>query len=132
MSAVHAMPLDPDPGRVDLDRLKKDFKYALEYIDLLEKKIATKPVMEQNWEHLKNFTNQLLDRILELEKKMANIPITLPYSPYTPLQPVCPPLIPEWPAWPPYGPVISYALPGGVNVTTTASNLMSKHEGTAK
>ena len=100
----------------------------MEYIQKMKDGIIDEPVMEQNWEHLKNFTDQLFDRILELEKRMDNMPIAIPCqphvpaSPYTPLTPgyPTPPSIPEWPAWPPYGPIISYSLPGGINVTSTA------------
>lgn len=80
------------------------------------------------YSYLMNFINELRNRIVTLEKRMDNIPITLPYppaSPNTPLQPgypyvpACPPSIPEWPQWPPYGPIISYSFHSGSNTSST-------------
>lgn len=132
------MPITPSPESQAIRNLNITIEILMEYIQKMKDGIIGEPVVEQNWEHLKNFTNQLLDRILELEKRMDNMPITLPgnplpYQPYpyvpaspnTPLTPgyPTPPSIPEWPAWPPYGPIISYSLPGGINVTSTVSGV---------
>ena len=123
------MPITPSSESIAIKSLSCTIEILMEYIQKMKDGMVNEPVIEQNWEHLKNFTNQLLDRILELEKRMDNIPIMLPCRPYQPLSPNTPltpgyptsPSVPDYPAYPPYpyGPIITYALPGGTNITST-------------
>lgn len=111
-SGFHAMEIAPSDEMVAIGKLRKDFEHLCEYI-----------------RHLKNQHDISCDFYQKEIQELQNRIISLdPIRPYVPNQPS----VPEWPAWPPYGPIISYTLPGGINVTTTASNLMCKHGSTAK
>lgn len=139
------MPITPSPESSAIRSLNLTIEILMEYIQKLKDGIVNEPVIEQNWEHLKNFTNGLLDRILDIERRLDNMPITLPgnplpYQPYTPASPntpltpgyPTPPSVPEWPAWPPYGPIISYSLPGGVNITSTVGDVIKTSPATGR
>jgi hypothetical protein len=129
-NSIHkAMPLEPDPNRDAIKRINERLDDIVEYID---KRFLDNPAIEQNWKHIKDFTNSLLDRILELEKRVPyvipDIPLVpnQPYQPYTPY-PATPinPITPWYPTTPsvpnpwPYGPIISYSIPGVGTITSS-------------
>lgn len=99
----------------------------LEYIDKLDKKTIPDHILEKNWEHLKNFTNKLCDRICELERKINNITIINDLqkspSPYIPTDPSPVSPYPSTPSIPtPYSPIITYSCGKGkyeINTNTT-------------
>lgn len=121
------MPIDLSPEQLQIRDLRKLVNVLIEYIEKRNNELLTEPVVEQNWEHLKKFTNDLCDRVAGLERKVAILQLTLtpaqPIQPYSPNTPYVPnqPSVPDWPYWPPYpyGPVVSYSLPGGINVTSS-------------
>lgn len=124
-----AMPITLSPEQLQIRDLRKLVNVLIEYIEKRDNELLTEPVVEQNWEHLKKFTNELCDRICELERKVAILQLTLtpaqPIQPWSPNTPYVPnqPSVPDWPYWPPYGPIISYSLPGG---STYATNKIEK------
>jgi hypothetical protein len=119
------MPITQSPESYAIRNLNRTIEILMEYIQKLKDGIIDEPVMEQNWEHLKTFTNDLCDRISELEQKVAVLQL-MPYNPYNPCTPYIPaspntPLVPNQPSIPhwPYEPIITYSLPGGISMTST-------------
>lgn len=113
-----------------LSRIERIMMLVMEYID---DKLIQGPVVEQNWMHLKEFTNDLCDRICKLEQKIAELQLYInpfqpgqPYPPYQPYQPYpAIPTTPEWPGTPswPLGPIVTYVTHTGMPPFVPGSTL---------
>lgn len=110
-----------------LSRLERIVELVIEYID---DKLIQGPVVEQNWEHLKVFTNGLCDRICTLEQKISELQLHInpfqPVQPYPPYQPYpAIPTTPEWPGTPswPLGPIVTYVTHTGMPPFVPGSTL---------
>lgn len=114
----NGMHITPSHTDMAIGRTNKTIRILMEYIQGMKDAMIDSPMIEKNWEHFKNFTNGLLDRIIDLERRVDNMPITLPYGPNTPLAPLVPASpnipsvppsvpgwpgsVPGWPGWPPF------------------------------
>ena len=111
----HSMPITPSPESLKIHDLNITIIILMEYIQKMQDDIIVEPVIEQNWNHVKELTNDMLDRISELEEKVKNIQfIPVPCVPVDPISPITPGYPTSSPSIPgyPFGPVITYSVPG--------------------
>ena len=113
----HCMPITPSPESQAIRNLNRTVDILMEYIQKMQDGMISEPVIEKNWEHIKTLTNDMLDRIGELEEKVKNQQfIPYPYIPVDPISPITPgypnpnPSVPGYPY--PFGPIITYSVPG--------------------
>lgn len=113
----HCMPMNPSPESQAIRKLNRTVDILMEYIQKMQDGVISEPVIEKNWEHIKKLTNDMLDRIGELEEKVKNQQfIPYPYIPVDPISPITPgypnpnPSVPGYPY--PFGPIITYSVPG--------------------
>lgn len=109
------MPITPSPESQGIRALDRKFEILMEFIQKMYDEIIDDPVIEKNWEHIKTLTNDMLDRISELEEKVKNqqfIPYPcIPFEPISPITPGYPNPNPSVPGYP-FGPIITYSVPG--------------------
>lgn len=117
-----AMSMEHDHDRDAIKRINERLNDMMDYID---KRFLDNPAIEQNWSHVKELINGLIDRVSELERRHQ--PLTTPDIPLVPNQPYQPytpyPTVPSIPAWP-YNPIVTYSVPGGgiQAINTTIGN----------
>lgn len=108
------MPITPSPESQGIRALDRKFEILMEFIQKMYDEMIDDPVIEKNWEHIKTLTNDMLDRINELEEKVKNQPFIIPVEPISPISPITPgypnpnPSVPGYP----FGPIITYSVPG--------------------
>jgi hypothetical protein len=109
------MPITPSPESQGIRALDRKFEVLMEFIQKMYDEIIDDPVIEKNWEHIKTLTNDMLDRISELEEKAKNQPFIpfpcIPVEPISPITPGYPNPNPSVPGYP-FGPIITYSVPG--------------------
>lgn len=119
----HRMPITPSPESLKIHELNITINILMEYIQKMQDDIIDEPVIEQNWNHVKELTNDMLDRIGELEEKVKNmqfIPVPcVPVDPISPITPGYPNPNPSVPGYP-FGPIITYSVPGQGPICTSA------------
>lgn len=125
----HSMPITPSSESQAIHELNITIGILMEYIQKMQDDIIDEPVIEKNWEHLKNFTNDMLDRIIKLEEKIGSTPFPYipPVSPYpNPFEPITPSPITPGNPWP-YGPIVTYSVPGALPGGITLNSLFQEY-----
>lgn len=129
------MPIIPSPESQGIRALDRKFEILMEFIQKMLDGMISEPVIEKNWEHIKTLTNDMLDRIHELEEKVKNQQfIPYPYIPVEPISPITPgypnpnPSVPGYP----FGPIITYSVPGQGPMCSFMSTPVAERDITGK